>query len=37
MPVSININSPTIMRASDIDWLMELVVKNLKQKGVAIA
>lgn len=36
-PIVININSPTIMRASDIDWLMEMMTKNLKLKGVATA
>ena len=36
-PINININSPTIMRASAIDWFMEQVNKNLKLKGVATA
>ena len=36
-PVIININDAKVMRPSDADWLGELIVKNLKQKGVAIA
>lgn len=36
-PIIININDAKIMRASDIDWLGEQLVKNLKLKGVATA
>ena len=35
--ITVNINNATVMKPSDVDWLMELVNKNLKQKGVALA